>query len=226
MKVSGSDTDGNPFQQTAYAWDVSHWGARIDGIMCLKKPGQLLDVQYQGKTAKFIVVWMGKPGTKEHGHIGIKNLVPGKNIFGVAAPAICRDTHSPRVEPHPAKAAEEAKSHARENPAAPRPAQNRRQYTRHTCVGDVEFRIAGSKTSMFGDLADLSLGGCYIKVQATCPKGTMLELVLIVGDTRLHARGKVAVVNPAIGMGVEFTSSDRSISRLPALINTIRSRKN
>ena len=79
---------------------------------------------------------------------------------------------------------------------------------------------------MSGYLKDLSLGGCYVKAQATCPKGTLLELVLEVGNARLHAQGRVAIVNPTAGMGIEFTSSERSISRLPALINTIRSRKN
>jgi hypothetical protein len=90
----------------------------------------------------------------------------------------------------------------------------------------VEFRIQGSKTSMSGTLTDLSLGGCYIKAQATCPKGTALELVLEVGKTRVHAQGRVAVVNPTTGMGIEFTSAERSISRLPAMIKTIRLQKN
>ena len=108
---------------------------------------------------------------------------------------------------------------------AHQPKQNRRQYTRHRCVGTVEFRIHGSKTSMAGTLTNLSLGGCYVKAPATCPKGTTLELVLEVGKTRVHAHGKVAVVDPTSGMGIEFTSAEKSISRLPAMINTIRLQK-
>ncbi len=226
--MSGLDTEGNPFKQTAYAWDVSHWGIRIDGIMCLKKQGQLVDVQYQGKTAKFIVVWTGMPGTREHGHIGLRNLVPEKNLFGVAAPAICTDhypTARKNVQPIHA-VAEKAASNAHDNSVAPQLKQNRRQYTRHRCVGTVEFRIPESKTHMSGTLTDLSLGGCYIKAQATCPKGTVLERALEVGKTRLHVQGRVAVVNPTTGMGIEFTSSEGSINRLPGLINTIRLRKN
>ena len=225
MKVFGSDTEGNPFKQTAYASDVSRWGARIDGIQCLKKPGQLVDVQYKGHTSKFVVVWMGKPGSKEHGHIGLKNLVPERNIFGVDGSAVSADSYASAEKFHQMQAAAaEAISNASDT-VAPHPAQNRRQYTRHRCVGTVEFRIHGSKTSMAGALTDLSLGGCYVKAQATCPKGTILELVLEVGKTRVHAQGRVAVVNPTTGMGIEFTSSERSISRLPAMIKTIRLQK-
>ena len=226
MKVFGSDTEGNPFNQTAYAWDVSRWGARVEGIQCLRNPGQLVDVQYKGHTANFIVVWRGKPGSKDHGHVGLKNLVPERNIFGVTGTALCADSYArPEKVPHVQAVASEDISNAPDASVAPKAKQNRRQYTRHSCIGTVEFRIAGSKTSMSGYLKDLSLGGCYVQAHATCPKGTILELVLEVGKTRLHAQGRVAVVNPTIGMGIEFTSSERAISRLPALINTVRSRK-
>lgn len=218
----GSDSEGNPFKQTAYAWDVSRWGARVDGIQCLKRPGQLVDIQYKGQTSKFVVVWMGKPGSKEHGHVGLKNLVPERNIFGVDRPAICPDSYaSAEKELHPVEAVAVEEISNASDTVAPRTAQNRRRYTRHLCVGTVEFRIRGSKTSMSGALTDLSLGGCYIKAQATCPKGTILELVLEVGKTRVHAHGKVAVVSPTTGMGIEFTSAEKSISRLPAMIKTI-----
>jgi PilZ domain len=227
VKVFGSDTEGNPFNQTAYAWDVSRWGARVDGIQCLRKPGQLVDLQYKGQTGSFIVVWMGKPGSKEHGHVGLKNLVPERNIFGVAGTAACPDSYaSPEKVHHMQAIAAEELSNAPDASVVLKTKQNRRQYTCHHCVGTVEFRVPGSKTSMSGTLTDLSLGGCYIKAPATCPKGTILELVLEVGKTRVHAQGRVAIVNPTTGMGIEFTSAERSISRLPAVINTIRLQKN
>jgi PilZ domain-containing protein len=227
VKVFGSDTEGNPFKQTAYAWDVSRWGARVDGIQCLRNPGQLVDVQYKGQTGSFIVVWMGKPGSKEHGHVGLKNLIPERNIFGVAGTAVCADSYAKPEKVHQVQAVtSEGGSKAPDTCVAPKAKQNRRQFTRHRCVGTVEFRIPGSNTSISGDLADLSLGGCYVKAQATCPKGTILELVLEVGKTRLHAQGRVAAVTPANGMGIEFTRSGSSISRLPGLINIIRLPKN
>lgn len=227
VKVFGSDTEGNPFQQTAYAWDVSHWGARVDGIQCLKRPGQLVDIQYKGQTSKFVVVWMGKPGSKEQGHVGLKNLVPERNIFGVNGPAVCPDSYARPETAHPmqTEAANEVCT-APDTSVGHQTGKNRRQYTRHRCVGTVEFRIKGSKTSMSGTLTDLSLGGCYVKAQATCPENTALELVLEVGKTRVHAQGRVAVVNPTNGMGIEFTSAEKSISHLPAMIKTIRLQKN
>jgi PilZ domain len=226
VKVFGADSEGNPFKQTAYAWDVSRWGVRVNGIQCLKRPGQLVDVQYKGQTSKFVVIWMGKPGSKENGLIGLKNLVPERNIFGVEGLATCPDSYASaeQVDQMPTVAAEWT-SNSPDHSEARQRKPNRRQYTRHRCVGTVEFRMQGSKTSMSGTLTDLSLGGCYIKAPATCPKGTMLELVLEVGNARVHAHGKVAVVNPTTGMGIEFTSAEKSISCLPAVIKTIRLQK-
>ena len=192
---------------------VGAHGSTVSGASGIQ--AQLVDIQYRGQTANFIVVWMGKPGSKEHGHV--------RNIFGVAGTAVCADSYArpEKVQQMQAVATEEI-SNPSDASVAPKAKRNRRQFTRHRCVGTVEFRIPGSNTSISGDLADLSLGGCYVKAQATCPKGTILELVLEVGKTRLHAQGRVAAVTPTNGMGIEFTRSGNSISRLPGLINIIR----
>src|SRR5215467_3823888 len=84
--VSGTDADGNPFNQTAYACDVSRRGARVDGIGCLRGPGETVQVEHRGRTAKFFVVWVGLPGTQEDAQIGIRKLDRNKDIWGLNLP--------------------------------------------------------------------------------------------------------------------------------------------
>ncbi len=81
VEVSGLDSGQNSFVQTAYAHDVSRWGARLEGIYCLRGSGVTIDVKHKGRTAKFLVIWMGQPGTREDGHVGLRNLQPEKNIW-------------------------------------------------------------------------------------------------------------------------------------------------
>src|SRR5262249_50802462 len=84
--VSGTDAEGNPFDQTAYACDVSRRGARVDGIGCLRGPGETITVEHKGRTAKFFVVWVGLPGTLEDGQIGIRKLERNKDIWVLNLP--------------------------------------------------------------------------------------------------------------------------------------------
>lgn len=213
--------------QTAYARDVSRFGARIDGILCIKAPGQLINVQHNGKTAKCLVVWMGQPGLREHGHIGIRNLEPEKNIWGVKLPPESSDTFA-EVEKRTQvdRSGPAAVDDLRNTSGSKSPRPNRRRYTRHLCVGTAEFRMPGNTINMHGKVTDLSLGGCYVKASATCPKGTILELVLEIDRVRLHMQGKVAVVNATTGMGIEFIElHSESIKHLPSLIRAIRIQK-
>ncbi len=225
--MSGLDGAGNPFVQTAYARDVSRFGARIDGILCIKGLGQLINVQHRGKTAKCLVVWMGQPGIREHGHIGIRNLEPEKNIWGVKLPPASSDTFAGiEKRTHEDKSVPAASDESCGTFGSKPTRSNRRQYTRHSCVGAAEFRMAGNAVSVRGMVTDLSLGGCYVKASATCPKGSILELVLEIDKVRLHMQGKVAVVNPTTGIGVEFIELHaESLKDLPSLVRAIRTQK-
>ncbi len=38
------------------------------------KPGDVVDVMYEGSKAQFRIVWCGKPGTEMAGEVGVENL--------------------------------------------------------------------------------------------------------------------------------------------------------
>src|SRR5205085_4572856 len=137
VTVAGRDGGGNAFQQTAYARDVSYLGARVDGVECLKGPGDVVELKHKRKSSKFLVVWVGQPTSTRRGHIGLKNLEPQKNIWGLTPPVISRESRK-------AKAGSTSGTELSSSPAATRqqtpPAEERRRYSRHRCIGRAQFQ--------------------------------------------------------------------------------------
>ena len=84
VQVSGLDTNANPFAQTAYTVDISANGARLNGVSCLTRPGEIIEVKrrWHGK-ARYRVVWVGQVGLEQANEVGICCLEPEKNIWGV-----------------------------------------------------------------------------------------------------------------------------------------------
>lgn len=54
-------------------------------------------------------------------------------------------------------------------------------------------------------LTDLSLGGCYLEINAPFPMQSRVVLSMRVGDLAVQVEGVVRVMHPEAGMGVEFT---------------------
>jgi DNA-binding response OmpR family regulator len=59
-------------------------------------------------------------------------------------------------------------------------------------------------------LAELSLGGCYLKTNSPFPRGTRIALGLQISAVDVHAGGIVRVAHPEFGMGVEFLQATPS----------------
>jgi len=207
VTVSGIDSRGNPFRQTAYARDVSHRGARLDGVECLRGPGETIEVEHSGKKAKCFVVWVGNPGTPEHGHVGIKILERDKTIWKLELPKSQADGFTRPVaemsnQPQPAPSA--TLRQQRDLQRSQR-ADDRRQYRRYAIKGSAEFRMKDSDARMSGTLSDISPGGCYVETSDPCAVGTQLEMTVELSGVRVLAEGVVKVTYPALGMGVTFT---------------------
>jgi hypothetical protein len=82
VKVRGVDQDGHPFVRSAYSIDISHAGARLDGIGYLTQPGQTIEVRRLWRTARFLVMWVGTIGTPEAGQAGAFSLEAKKDLWG------------------------------------------------------------------------------------------------------------------------------------------------
>jgi hypothetical protein len=74
VKIWGVDAYARPFTQPASLRTISGHGATLQGVNAQLKPGDIVDLQYQGTQAQFRIVWLGKPGTDMHGEVGVENL--------------------------------------------------------------------------------------------------------------------------------------------------------
>ncbi len=63
-------------------------------------------------------------------------------------------------------------------------------------------------------VTDISLGGCFLRTDSPFPMETRVELFFCVADCRFRTEGKVRVMHPEFGMGVEFASKTLEHRRL------------
>jgi hypothetical protein len=60
--------------QLATVRNISSLGAVLQNVRSTLRPGEIVDVQYEGQRAQFRVVWAGRIGTIEAGEIGLERL--------------------------------------------------------------------------------------------------------------------------------------------------------
>ena len=83
VQIWGMDTFSRPFTQPASLRSISGRGATLQCVDAQLKPGDMLDVLYQGTKAQFRIVWCGKPGSAVAGEVGIENLSDDVKIWDV-----------------------------------------------------------------------------------------------------------------------------------------------
>jgi len=188
VKVLGIGSDGKPFIANAVANELSPRGARLDGIAFIKTPGEIIGVQYGNRKARFRVVWVLESNSPEAAQIGIKTLDTSSSLWPADMLAAQQDIRFNWF-----------------NPTSGSPQEERRQYARYRCSGNVGFRTAGAERHIWGKLAEIGLGGCYIEIAAPCPVGTKLEITVQVQGAEMPMSAEVRTAVPAMGMGVEFT---------------------
>ena len=87
--------------------------------------------------------------------------------------------------------------------------KNRRLYARMKCRITIELHPEGEAGPVFGNLIDISMGGCYVETSAILTPGTNLKLVFSIDDGKLHADGTVARIHPGSGIAIQFKELNR-----------------
>jgi hypothetical protein len=115
-----------------------------------------------------------------------------------------------------------------EQTGAPADADNRfqgvekRRSLRYKCEGSVELREKDCDVRTWATFSDISLHGCYVEAQATCPPGTVLNLKLETNNIRVETQGLVRVTYPYLGMGISFEGmSEENKAGLRRLLGTL-----
>ena len=81
VQVFGLNGQGRPFYQSATTVDVSYCGARLRGLNCWDRPGEIIGLRCGTEKARFRVVWVGKRDTAYESQVGLSCLEPGRNIW-------------------------------------------------------------------------------------------------------------------------------------------------
>jgi CheY-like chemotaxis protein len=78
VQVRAHDHQGNDHPEssppTTHLIDISHRGARVGGVAFQLKAGEVVNLVSDGCDARFLVIWVGEPGTSQEGHIGLQSL--------------------------------------------------------------------------------------------------------------------------------------------------------
>ena len=83
VRIWGVDSYSRPFMQLASVCNLSSLGVVLQNVRAQIRPGEILDVQYDGHHAQFRVIWAGRPGTLEAGALGIERLPQEPHIWDV-----------------------------------------------------------------------------------------------------------------------------------------------
>jgi PilZ domain len=87
--------------------------------------------------------------------------------------------------------------------------EDRRRHARMKCFVAVELRLEGSDAPLWGNLANTSLGGCFVETAAPIATGAKLEIGLWVATGKIWIKGLVlngivTRTNPSVGARVKF----------------------
>ncbi len=86
--------------------------------------------------------------------------------------------------------------------------KDQRLHTRMKCRLTIELHPQGGGP-IFGNLIDISLGGCYVETSAILSPGSNVGLVFSIDDGALSADGTIARIHPGSGVAVQFKEMSR-----------------
>ncbi len=213
VRLWGMDINGKPFTQNASSVDITRMGARLQGVTCRIQHGDIIGIQHGNDKARFRVIWVARPGSRNEGQIGVHCVEVGKYIWGTVQPSNAADSYDPDevVVSHAVSsggaAAAVAPTH-RDVFANDTTREGRRRMPRYGCRGGGEVRQPGMKTAVWGSLTDISRTGCYLETLTTLPRNAKCELMLNVEGVEIRVAAEVRVSHPSMGMGLQFVEID------------------
>jgi hypothetical protein len=97
----------------------------------------------------------------------------------------------------------------------PQVGSDRRRYHRIKCYVAVEIHVDGVKEPIWGNLANVSRGGCLVETANPVPQGKALEIGLWVASGKIWVKGVIlsGVVTrsaPSFGVRVSFSEAELS----------------
>ncbi len=86
IRVFGTDINGKAFSEKIVTIDVSRRGVKLSRVQAQIKVGETIGMTYGQTKGRFIVRWVGAPGTPRAEQIGIEYASPEKPFWSVPLP--------------------------------------------------------------------------------------------------------------------------------------------
>src|ERR1700674_1579811 len=199
--------------QLAHTVDLSESSARLGGLCMMLEPGEVVEIQREGMTAKFQVFWMGSPGTAMEGQAGIRSFERKKPIWGLGS-----REDGPGEDPTDPDAGIPVSLPAA---TAPLPGE-KRWHARLECAGSAAVQSRGSQFPVKGVIKDVSQGGIYVEVTTPLPVKSKVSLEMSIEGIAFEATGVVRTSYPIVGMGISFQEiSQENVQKLPKILEKL-----
>lgn len=196
VRVFGMDANGKPFTCNAKTLDLTRTGARLGGLPCLLKQGDVIGVQQGNYKARFRVAWVGNPGGPYNGQAGVHCVETGRYIWDLPIASFAKS----RAESNLPASTQAQPAGAVSSPDG----RDRRVAARFRCSGGAQIVNQQTGATTWGTVSDISNTGCYIDTATPLPSGAKVELALTIVGLEFRSPAQVRVCHPSIGMGLSF----------------------
>jgi hypothetical protein len=204
--------------QLAHTVDLSETSARLGGLCMLLEPGEVVEINREGVTARFQVFWMGSPGSAMEGQAGVRSLEPDKSIWGLDSG---REKDKDEEEGNVGSGIPVSLPAA----TAPLPGE-KRWHSRLECAGSAAVQSRGSQFPVKGLIKDVSQGGIYVEVTTPLAVKSKVSLTMSIEGIAFEATGVVRTSYPMVGMGISFQEiSQENVQKLNQVLEKVTSRK-
>jgi hypothetical protein len=211
VTVQGIDRFGKTFYQPARTVDISRSGVSLEGASHIRGVGEEVQVEYKGESAGYRVKWIGPPGTKRAGHVGLECIQTGKYIWKEKVPDFYTDNFVvPAVDP---KAAFTSGGAGARGPGAAAKSNERRGYVRQQVRVEAEVIGLEDGVRLRGVVVDISLTGCFVEMLSPLSVGSAVSVTLESGDEKVKSRGEVRSSLPGMGIGIQFKEMDENSNK-------------
>jgi hypothetical protein len=180
VQLWGTDPEGHPFLEVVCTENLSDQGAHVKGLCMPLRPGDVVGLKYNGRNSLFRVVWVGEEGTPYASHAGLRGATQGASLWEVNLAPAGSDTYTAPLS------------------------GDRRQYARFKCFISALLRVDGSQLPIWGQVTDISQGGCYVQLSQPLPVGARISLELLMKLASLRGEGVVCSSHSGRGMGIKF----------------------
>jgi len=199
VRIFGTDAQGKPFNENVFTVNVSRSGAMVIEIKSQLKVGETIGMVYGRTKGRYQVRWVGPSNGPSANLAGLETVKTEDVIWDFPLP-----------EP------------GTDDTVRARAVNERRQNPRRRCSLSVELHPATQESRIWGRVADISMGGCFVEMSSPLKEGTNLRLALWIQEKKIWVLGKVAGVRLGSGVGVEFLEiKDEDREQLQRYLDTL-----